>query len=60
MKDSDSNTNAILIMFTIAILALVIAIYKDSLFASFISGFMFCGLLEDHLKSSRISKENSK
>lgn len=59
MKNSDSDTNVILIMFVIAVLALVIAIYKDSLFASFISGFMFSGLLEDHLKSSRIAKENS-
>lgn len=57
MKSSEHST-AIFIMFIIAILSLVIAVSKDNLLASFISGFMFCVLLEDHLKSKRELEES--
>lgn len=61
MSDSkDKNDgSAILIIFTIATVSLVVAISYQSIFASFISGFMFCVLLEDHLKSKRELKELS-
>lgn len=51
-------SSAILIMFIIAIVSLVIAVNFDSLLASFISGFMFCALIDDHLKSKRELEES--
>ena len=51
-------SSAILIMFFIAIVSLVLAVNFNSLLASFISGFMFCALIEDHLKSKRELEES--
>ena len=56
-KNSDYSS-AILIMFIIAIVSLVIAVNFNSLLASFISGFMFCALIDDHLKSKRELEES--
>lgn len=50
-------SSAICIMFIIAIVSLIFAVNFNSLLASFISGFMFCALLEDHLKSKRELEE---
>lgn len=55
---NQENSSAILIMFIIAIVSLVIAINFNSLLASFISGFMFCVLIEDYLKSKRELEES--
>lgn len=59
--DSSKNreySSAILIMFIIAIVSLVIAVNFNSLLASFISGFMFCALIDGHLKSKRELEES--
>lgn len=55
-KNRDEGS-VLLIMLIIAILALVLAINYQSLFSAFISGFIFCALLEDHLKSKRELEE---
>ena len=51
-------SSAILIMFIIAIVSLVIAVKFNSLLASFISGFMFCALIDDYLKTKRELEES--